>query len=128
LVTAFTTTQEDEWTMSGRNKVIGVDEAMEVVLSGDTIATSGNTGCVFPEHLAAALERRFLMTGAPADPTLIYAAGQGDGKSRGLNHLAHRGLVRRVIGGHFGLAPKMVELVLAEEIEAYAPHCQLEPT
>jgi len=106
--------------MSGRNKVIGVDEAMEVVLSGDTIATSGNTGCVFPEHLAAALERRFLMTGAPADLTLIHAAGQGDGKSRGLNHLAHRGMVRRVIGGHFGLAPKMVELVLAEDVEAYA--------
>lgn len=106
--------------MANRNKVITVEEAMEVILSGDTIATSGNTGCVFPEHLVAALERRFLETGTPTDLTLIHAAGQGDTKDRGLNHLAHAGLLRRVIGGHYGLAPKMVDLVLREEVEAYA--------
>jgi propionate CoA-transferase len=105
--------------MVGRNKVIGVDEAIEVVLDGDTVATGGFVGTAFPEHLAAALERRFLSTGAPADLTIIHAAGQGDGKKRGLNHFAHRGMIRCVIGGHWGLAPALGELALHEDIDAY---------
>lgn len=102
-----------------RNKVVPVEDAVRVVMDGDTVATSGFVGTGFPEELAVALERRFVETGSPRDLTLVYAAGQGDGKSRGLNHFAGEGMVGRVIGGHWGLVPSLGRLALEDKIEAY---------
>ncbi len=66
-----------------RNKIIATDEAVRVILNNDTVAISGFVGAGVPEELALALETRFLATGAPRELTLIYAAGMGDGKTRG---------------------------------------------
>jgi propionate CoA-transferase len=102
-----------------RNKVISAEDAARVVMNGDTVATSGFVGIGFPEELAIALERRFVETGSPRGLTLVYAAGQGDGKTRGLNHFAAQGMVRRVVGGHWGLVPALGKLALENKIEAY---------
>ena len=101
------------------SKIITAEEAIRAIQSGDTVATEGFVGNGFPEELAIALEKRFLETGEPSNLTLLYCAGQGDGKDRGLNHLAYEGLVKRAIGGHFGLAPKLGKLALENKIEAY---------
>jgi len=75
-------------------------------------------GCI-PEELIIGLEKRFLETGEPHDLTLIYASGIGDGKEKGTNRLAHNGLLKRVIAGHWGLTPKLQQLALDGRIEAY---------
>ncbi|MFV9504041.1 MAG: acyl CoA:acetate/3-ketoacid CoA transferase [Oscillochloridaceae bacterium umkhey_bin13] len=103
-----------------RNKLISADEAVRVVLDGDTLATSGFVGIGFPEALAVALEKRFLETGHPRDLKLVFAAGQGDGRQRGLNHFAHSGMVRAAVGGHWGLAPALGRMALRGQIAA---HC-----
>ena len=101
------------------NKIISNEAAADLVASGDTITTSGFVGIGVPEYLLKGLETRFLQRAQPTGLTLLFAAGQGDGQERGLNHLGHKGLLQRVVGGHWGLIPKIAKLAIEGSIEAY---------
>jgi propionate CoA-transferase len=100
-------------------KVISAQDAIAIVHDDDVVATSGYGGNGTPDQLFVALEKRFLETDSPKNLTLVFAGGQGDGKEKGLNRLGHAGLLRRVIGGHYGLIPEIEQLAVENKIEAY---------
>jgi propionate CoA-transferase len=102
-----------------RRTPITPDAAAGLILDGDTLAVGGFVGMSVPEELLTALARRFQETGHPRDLTLVFAAGQGDGDVRGLNHLAQDGLIRCAIGSHWGLVPALGRLATSGAIEAY---------
>lgn len=102
-----------------RSKIVTADQAIALIQDGDTLTSTGFAQTGFAEALLSALERRFLTTGSPRNLTVFAAAGQGDGKDLGLNHLGHEGLLRRVVAGIWGRMPKVQELVLRNKIQGY---------
>lgn len=102
-----------------KNKIVSADDAIALIQDGDTLCISGFVGTGTPEELIIALEKRFLTTGRPRDLTLVFAAAPGDGAEKGANRLAHEGLIKRVIGGHWALVPKIAKMANENLIEAY---------
>ena len=102
-----------------KNKIVSPAEAVAIIRSGDTVSIAGFVGIGTPDELLIAIEQRFRETGEPRDLTLVFAAAPGDGRDRGLNRLAHKGLVKRAIGGHWSLVPKLGRMAMDNEIEAY---------
>lgn len=102
-----------------RNKVVSATEAIAILRDGDTLCCSGFGSNGVPVELILALERRFLETGSPKNLTLVFGGGPGDGGTGGINRLAHEGMLKRVIGGHYGMVPQIGKLALMSKLEAY---------
>lgn len=108
-----------------KGKVVSAGDAVKLIRDGDTVAVGGFVGIGVVETLMKAVERNFMNVegdgegSGPANLTLVFAAGQGDGKDKGLNHLAHEGLVKAAVGGHWGLVPKLQKLAVENRIEAW---------
>ena len=100
-------------------KTIPAEDAVELIQPGDVIAVSGYGTNGVPEKILAALETRFDNEGEPRDLTLMFAGGIGDAGERGLNRLGKEGLLSRVIGGHYGLIPKIEKLAIENKLAAY---------
>jgi len=99
--------------------IITAREAAGQVRDGDTVASSGFVSSAIPEGLIKALETRFLETGSPRGVTYFYAGSQGLRDGRGGDHMAHPGLTKRAIAGHYNTAPALGEAILAGKIEGY---------
>ena len=102
------------------SKIMSAREAINLLIQdGMTLGFSGFLASVHAEEVTAEIGRSFLETGHPRDLTILYAAGQGDGAQLGLNHLGEEGLLNRVIGGHWGLVPRLQKLALENKLAAY---------
>src|SRR5699024_4780241 len=97
---------------------ITADEAADMIKSGTTLCTIGMTLVSASESILKAIEKKFLSEGVPNQLTYFHTCGQSDRQS-GKAHLAHEGLIKRVIGGHWGLCPPFMKLISENKIEAY---------
>ena len=113
--------QQYQPAVTKRDKIVSAEEAVRVIRSGDTVVFGGFAGVGAAEEIAAALESYYLETGNPQNLTLMFAVATGPGNDtpRGLHHLAHQGLLGRIIGGHWGLAPKIQKLAVENKVVAY---------
>lgn len=103
-----------------RVKFITTQEAAALIPNDALIGTVGFMLTGAPEEVLLEMEERYIKEQEPKNLTLIWASGVGDGgRVRGINHLCHDGMLKRTIGGHYGLIPRLVEMVNQNKVEAY---------
>ncbi len=99
---------------------VSAKEAVDLIQDGSTLCTIGMTLISASETILKEIERRFLEEGHPRDLTFVHSCGQAAMKMPGgMTHLAHEGLLKRVIGGHWGQSPTMMDLIAGNKIEAF---------
>ncbi len=97
---------------------ISAKEAASMIEDGSTLCTIAMTLVSASESILKQIENRFESEGSPKNITLLHSCGQSD-RNRGIQHLAHKGLVKRIIGSHWGLQPKWMEMIANSQVEAY---------
>lgn len=97
---------------------LNADQAAEMIRDGSTVAPIGMTLVSASETILKGIENRFLKTGSPNNLTLVHSCGQSD-RDRGIQHFAHEKMLSRIIGGHWGLQPRMMKLIAENKILAY---------
>ena len=102
-------------------KILTARQAVDTYFYDGATVTFGGfaNGLMHPEEIMVALEEAARSSGHPRGLRVVYASGQGDSGERGLNHLAVDGMCTTVIGGHWGLAPKLGGLAAENKLAAY---------
>lgn len=101
-------------------RIVTAEAAAKLIESGDTLLIGGSgAGHSVPDTLIAAIAKRHLAEGQPRDITTVHPVGLGDRASRGIGHLAHPGLLKRVVCGTLVDSPPIEKLAVENRIEAY---------
>lgn len=98
-------------------RFVDVAGAVAAIPDGATVATDGFSLMGVAEAVFAGIEASYLASGHPRDLTLVHASGQSNGLV-GFEHFAVDGLIRRVVGSHWGLMPKMSAFLGQDRAEA----------
>jgi len=101
-------------------QVITADQAGALIPDGASIFLGGLGMGSLAEEVLQGLERSFLASGHPSNVTTWACGAIGNSGEGGMKHFAHKGMIKRVIAGHFGqTGPEMMKMVFAGEVEAY---------
>lgn len=101
-------------------KVVTLEKAVSYLHDNDLVLIGGSGGGhAVPEALIVALEERYLKSSSPRNITLLHPVGIGDNISQGVGHLAHPGLVKRIVTGALVNSPAFQKAAEANTVEAY---------
>lgn len=102
------------------SKRISAAQAAALVTDGCTLTTTGFNGFGCPEDLIMSLAGYYDQTGHPRDLTLVKCTSQGDGKGRGVSHLAEKpGMIKEMIISHMGYDPGLRKIVQEEKAACF---------
>lgn len=102
-------------------KVTSAHAAVALIEDGATVGVTGaGGGTLEPNKVLEAVEKHFMDGAGARNLTFVHALGFGGCNHKGTCGFAHEGMLRRVIGGHWGWSPQMRELVRNKKIEACA--------
>ncbi|WP_215765981.1 acyl CoA:acetate/3-ketoacid CoA transferase [Gluconobacter cerinus] len=101
-------------------------EAVSLIKDGSTIAINASSGLLCPDDVLKALGERFEKEAAPKSLTTIHPIATGDMfGTKGVDHIAQPGMIKKIIGGSYPSGPSNAEppliwqRILAEDVAAY---------
>jgi propionate CoA-transferase len=107
-------------------KIITFEQAARLIPDGAVVAASSSSGLAAPDRTFEAIGQRFEREGHPRDLTLFLPIALGDMWGiKGIDHVARRGLLKKVIAGSYPSgpssmpSPKIWEMIAANEVAAY---------
>lgn len=108
------------------SKVKSAAEAARLVKDGAVVAVNSSSGLLCPDAVLKALGERFLEEGAPRGLTTIHPITAGDMfGTKGVDHIAHKGMIARILGGSYPSGPTNADppliwqRILAEDLAAW---------
>ena len=108
------------------SKVASAAEAVKYIKDGDVVAVNSSSGLNCPDAVLKALGERFDGEQHPCGITTLHPIAAGDMFGvKGVDHIAKKGLLARILGGSYPSGPSTAEppliwqMLLANEIPAY---------
>ncbi len=109
-----------------RSKIIPIEKIVELIRDGAIVTVSSSSGLGCPDAALRAIGTHFLENGRPRGLTTLHPIAAGDMYGiPGIDHLAHPGLLKRVIAGSFPSgpsnlpSPKIWQMIIDNQVEAY---------
>ena len=108
------------------SKIRTAAQAVAAIRDGAMVAVNSSSGLLCPDSVLKALGERFAATGSPGALTMIHPIAAGDMfGTKGVDHLAQKGMISRIIGGSYPSGPTNAEppliwqRILAEDLAAW---------
>jgi propionate CoA-transferase len=108
------------------NKRLSLADAAKLIPDEAIVSVSSSSGLGCPDLMLKAIGERFAQTGHPRNLTTLHPIAAGDMSGiKGVDHIARKGLLKRIIGGSYPSGPSTSEppliwqMIGANEVAAY---------
>jgi propionate CoA-transferase len=108
------------------SKLVTPAQAASLVMDGMVVSVSSSSGLGCPDLMLRAIGERFDREGHPCDLTTLHPIAAGDMSGiKGVDYIAKKGLLKRIIGGSYPSGPSSAEppliwqMIGNEELAAY---------